>query len=205
VDRFYELLGSRNWIFHESLEVDRIATILDSSSTSEEAERQLIDYYMDPDDPQFLLRPVLAFPALRKRMHLIQRARDDYLAGRHYACILVLLTVMDGFVNEFETIRRGLHAREAEELEAFDAVVGHHMGLTNAHKTFRKSKGTTSEEPVYDLYRNGILHSMLLKHDNDVVATKAWNRLFAIVDWAKAREKEQQPPKPEPSWKETAR
>lgn len=203
VDRFYDVLGSRNWIFHDSLSVDRIAAILDLSSTAEEAERQLIDYYLDPGDPQFLLRSPRAFPALRKRMHLIQRARDDYFAGRYYACVLVLLTVMDGFVNEFETIRRGLHAREAEELDAFDAVVGHHMGLTNAHKTFRKRKGSTSEEPVYDLYRNGILHGMLLNYDNEVVATKAWNRLFAIVDWAKAREKEQQPPKPEPTWKET--
>ncbi len=203
VDRFYDVLGSRNWIFHDSLSVDRIATILDGYSTPEDAERQLIEYYMDPGDPHFLLRPPRAFPSLRTRMHLIQRARDDYFAGRYYACVLVLLTVMDGFVNEFEAVRRGLHVREAEELDAFDAVVGHHMGLTNAHKTFRKMKGSTSEEPVYELYRNGILHGMLLNYNNDVVATKAWNRLFAIVDWAKAREKEQQPPQAKPTWKET--
>jgi hypothetical protein len=175
---------------------------LKSSSTPEDAERQLIDYYMDSDDPHFLVRPLRAFPALRKRMHLIQRAKDDYFAGRYYACVLVLLTVMDGFVNEFEAVRQGLHAREAEELDAFDSVVGHHMGLTNAHKTFRKSKGTTDEEPVYDLFRNGILHGILLNYDNEVVATKAWNRLFAVVDWAKAREKEQLPRKPDPTWKE---
>lgn len=202
VDRFYDVLGSRNWIFHDSLSVDRISGILDASSTPEDAERRLIEYYLDPDDPQFLLRPPRAFPALRKRMHLIEHARDDYFAGRYYACVLVLLTVMDGFVNEFDAVRRGLHAREAEKLDAFDAVVGHHMGLTNAHKTFRKSKGATSEEPIYELYRNGIIHGTLLNYDNDVVATKAWNRLFAIVDWAKARVKEQQPPKPKPTWKE---
>jgi hypothetical protein len=200
VDRFYQVLGSRNWIFHDSLSVDRMAAILDACATPDEAERRLIEYYMDPEDPQALLRPVRAFPALRKRMHLIQCARDDYFAGRYYACVLVLLTVMDGFVNEFEAVRRGLHARDAEELDAFDAVVGHHMGLMNAHKTFRKSKGATSEEPVYELYRNGIMHGTLLNYDNDIVATKAWNRLFAIVDWAKARVREQQPPKPKPTW-----
>jgi hypothetical protein len=202
VNRFYDVLGSRNWVFHDSLSIDRIASILDGSSTPDDAERRLIDYYMDPDDPQFLLRPARAFPALRRRIHLVQRARDDYFAGRYYSCVLVLLTVMDGFVNEFEAVRRGLSARTAEELDAFDAVVGHHMGLTNAHKTFRKSRGTTSDEPVYDLYRNGILHGMLLNYDNDVLATKAWNRLFAIVDWAKAREKQQRPPKPQPTWRE---
>jgi hypothetical protein len=53
---------------------------------------------------------------------------------------------------------------------------------------------------LYELYRNGIIHGTLLNYDNDVVATKAWNRLFAVVDWAKARTKEQQPPRAEPTW-----
>src|SRR5262249_15562979 len=120
------------------------------------------------------------------------------------ATVHVLLSVMDGFVNEFESVRRGLHARETEDLNAWDSVVGHHMGLTSAHRTFTKSKGATSEEPVCELYRNGIVHGMLLDYDNDVVATKAWNRLFAVMDWAKAREKEQEPAKPQPTWREVA-
>jgi hypothetical protein len=53
---------------------------------------------------------------------------------------------------------------------------------------------------LYELYRNGIIHGTLLNYDNDVVATRAWNRLFAVVDWAKARTKEQQPPRAEPTW-----
>jgi hypothetical protein len=114
----------------------------------------------------------------------------------------VLLSVMDGFVNEFESARRGLHTREAEELDARDSVVGHHMGLTRAHATFTRRKGATSDEPVYELYRHGIVHGTILSYDNDVVATKAWNRLFAVTDWAKAKVKEQQPPKREPTWRE---
>ncbi|MFG2915618.1 hypothetical protein ACGF0D_22370 [Kitasatospora sp. NPDC048298] len=52
---------------------------------------------------------------------------------------------------------------------------------------------------MYELYRNGIVHGSILNFDNIVVATKAWNRLFAVADWARAREKEQQPPPPKPS------
>lgn len=203
VDRFYEVLGERNWVFHEHLSVDRIAEILDSSSTPDEAERKLIDYYLDrEDDPQFLLRPTRGFAALRRRMPLIEHAYEDYFAGRYYSTVLVLLAVMDGFVNEFESVRRGLHARRAEEMDAFDSVVAHHLGLSRAHQTFRRMKGATSDEPVHDLYRNGIVHGTLTNFGNVIVATKAWNRLFAVIDWAKAREEESRPPTPEPGLRE---
>src|SRR6266511_2693643 len=202
VDKFYAVLGPRHWIYHDSLPVEEMADLLTTSTDPADAERRLIEYYKNPETLNFLTHRLRGHTALRKRMHLIVRARDDYFAERYYATIHVLLSVMDGFVNEFETVRRGLHAREAEELDAFDSVVGHHMGLTKAHETFRRRKGTTSSEPVYELYRNGIVHGTLLNYDNDVIATKAWNRLFAIADWGRAREKEQQPPRKEPTWRE---
>jgi hypothetical protein len=202
VDKFYATLGPRNWVFHDTLNVQDIADLLAASADPPDAESRLIAYYRGLDNLHFLVRGLGALEALRKRRHLVQRAYDDYMAERYYACIHVLLSVMDGFVNEFEAVRRGLHAREAEELDAFDSVVGHHMGLTRAHATFRSRKGTTSSEPVFELHRNGIVHGTLLNYDNDVVATKAWNRLFALVDWAKSRLKEQKPPPEQPSWKE---
>lgn len=206
VDQFYMVLGPKNWIFHERLSVQEVADLLSASADAAEAERRLIDYYKNPENLHFLILGLNRFEALRRRRHLLWRARDGFLAGRYYACIHVLLSVMDGFVNEFETVRRGLHAREAEELDAWNSVVGHHMGLTRAHATFRRSKGATSSDPVYELYRHGIVHGTLLNYDNDVVAAKAWNRLFAVVDWTIAREREQQPPSPaQPTWRELFR
>jgi hypothetical protein len=53
--------------------------------------------------------------------------------------VLTLLSVMDGFVNDVDHgERRGLHARDADEMGAWDSVVGHHMGLTHAHLSFTK-------------------------------------------------------------------
>lgn len=202
VDKFYAVLGPRHWIFHDNLPVEEIADLLTASSGPAEAERRLIDYYKTPETLDSLTLRLRGHTAMRKRAHLVTRARDDYLAGRYYACIHVLLSVMDGFVNEFESARRGLHAREAEELDAFDSVVGHHMGLAKAHEAFRRRKGATSSEPVYELYRNGIVHGTLLNYDNEVVATKAWNMLLAVADWARARAKEQQPSRVEPTWRE---
>ena len=41
---------------------------------------------------------------------------------------------------------------------------------------------------------------MLVNYDNVVVATKAWNRLFAVADWATSLERKSKPKEPEPSW-----
>ncbi|MGW5466119.1 hypothetical protein [Streptomyces sp. NPDC003996] len=202
VDEYYKVLGPRNWIFHDALPVEDITVLLDEHPDVEEVEAGLIALYHDSDSLRRMIAPLNQLPAMRKRMGLIHSAQADYFGERYYACIHVLLSVMDGFVNEFETVRRGLHAREAEELRAWDSVVGHHMGLTNAHRTFTKGKSATNEEPVFELYRNGIVHGSILNYDNVVVATKAWNRLFAVADWAQARIKEQQPPPEKTSWRD---
>lgn len=202
VDTFYQVLGPRNWIFHENLPVDDIAELLTSDGGPEAAEKAFIALYTDQDALALRLQMINRLPALRRRRHLIIKAHEDYATGRYYACIHLLLSVMDGFVNEFETVRRGLHARQAEDLHAWDSVVGHHMGLANAHKTFTKGKSTTNDEPVYELYRNGIVHGSLLNYDNIVVATKAWNRLFAVVDWANATLKEKTPPPSRPTMRQ---
>ncbi len=120
-----------------------------------------------------MIMPLNRFPAMQSRMDLIEKARVDYQEGRFYSTVLVLLTVMDGFVNELDAHRRrGLHAREPDELNAWDSVVGHHLGLAHAHKTFTKTTSKTSSEPVFELHRHGILHGTLLNYDNPVVAAK---------------------------------
>ena len=201
VDRFYSLLGSRNWILHDSLSLDTIEAALDLSP--DEAEAAFIRHYKDREALAFQIRMLNRFPDLQARMPLIDCARRDYEEGRYYSTVLVLISVMDGFVNDVETgHRRGLHTREPDEMAAWDSVVGHHLGLRNAHRTFTKTFRKRSSDEVYELYRNGIVHGMLTNFDNEVVATKAWNRLFAVADWATAREKVNQEPEPEPTWRE---
>jgi hypothetical protein len=45
---------------------------------------------------------------------------------------------------------------------------------------------------------------MLTNFDNDIVAAKAWNRLFAVCDWVTSRQKQKAEAKPRPSWREIA-
>ena len=59
VDRFYDRLGPRNWIFHDSLNVSAVEAILDQTNNCEEAEQRLIEIYRDEDYLNFWDSPAV--------------------------------------------------------------------------------------------------------------------------------------------------
>jgi hypothetical protein len=201
VDAFYGLLSDRHWIFHDAMNMEEMAAVVGLSDV-DAAEAALIDYYRQPDTLHYMVLGLTSLEAFANRRHMIDAALADYQADRYYATVLVLLTVMDGFVNEFENVRRGLHARDAEDMSAWDSVVGHHKGLSHAHRTFTKTFSVTNADSITELYRNGIVHGTLTNFDNVVVATKAWNRLFAVADWARSRERASIPKEKPPRFRE---
>lgn len=190
-------------MFHDDLNLERMAALVEDEVTADSAEQGLVAYYQEPDTLTFMTRRLAGQSHLRPRMHLIERALADYYAVRFYATTLVLLTVMDGFVNDVENRRKGLQARGTDEMAGWDSVVGHHLGLSHAHRSFINSTGATTEEEVFELSRHGIVHGTILHYDNPIVATKAWNRLFAVVDWARSLARRDQPPPPKLSFRET--
>lgn len=198
VERFYKLLGERHWVFHDSLKLDPLVSAL-STEDPDTAESALIAQYQDADRMKWVLMQTKNVREMRPRAELIDAAYRDYQKGRYYAVVLVLLTVMDGFVNDVGQQRRGLHTRDGEELVAWDSVTAHHQGLASTQASFTKSFNKTSADPVFELYRNGIVHGNLTNYDNLVVASKAWNRLFAVIDWAQALDKAKVPATPTPS------
>ena len=206
VDRFYERLGPRHWIYHEWLNPETVEEVLSQTKTGEEAEQRLIELYRDKVKAGFWTRRLQSVDGLRERFHQIERAREHYEADRFDSTVLHLITVMDGFVNDFDPgRRRGLSARKPEEMVAWDSVVGHHMGLTHALKTYDKTIKKRKDEEVWELHRHGIVHGTITRFDNVVVATKAWNMLFAVVDWAEATTKSRQPEEPVRTIEELAR
>lgn len=203
VDDFYERLGERNWIFHDILNVEKIKRLLAETSDAESAEQGLIELYRDEEATKFWIMRLQAQDGLRQRLHQIRRARDHYDAGEFDSCTLQLIAVVDGFVNDFEPeARKGLHTRNPDEMAAWDSVVGHHMGLTHVMKTFTKTIKKRVDDEVFELYRHGIVHGAVVRFDNVVVATKAWNLLFAVSDWATATRKAAEPKEPEPTLSE---
>jgi len=203
VDKFYGILGKRNWVFTDDLNLPAIEHVVDTDDAGT-AETRLISYYKEDSRIAFPLRRLHRFDAMRPRIGLLQKALTDYEAGRYYSTVLVVLSVMDGFVNDLDTAaRQGLHARPAEDMVAWDSVAGHHLGLSHAHQSFLKGFYKTDDTGVTELFRNGIMHGTLVSFDNDVVATKAWNRLFAVADWADSRARQAKPVEPTPTLRES--
>ena len=191
VDRFYELIGSRHWVFTDMLPLSQIMDLTTEVDDPEDFEARFIEIMRDRLAGKNWQIGLYAFEGLRARMNQLRRAREHFLAAQYDSCTLQILSAMDGFVNDFQPdVRQGLHAREADEMVAWDSVVGHHLGLTNALKPFRKSFKKRHDNEVFEVYRNGIVHGTVVNFDNAVVATKAWNLLYAVIDWAKATEKD---------------
>ncbi|PXX61796.1 hypothetical protein DFR70_108354 [Nocardia tenerifensis] len=203
VDQFYECLGARNWVFHDSLSLDRVEALLSETSDAASAEERLIDLYRDEEITQWWLSQIRKLDGMKHRWHQVERAREHYHAGQFDSCALHLIAVMDGFVNDFEPdVRKGLVSRDPEGMTVWDSIVGHHLGLTHVLKTFGKTFKKRIDHEVFDLFRHGIVHGSVVNFNNVVVATKAWNMLFAVADWSVATAKASKPVESKPSWGE---
>jgi hypothetical protein len=173
--------------------------------TPEEAESRLIAYCHDERNLTFLIQRLRRFDAMRCRFDLLAKAQAVYGDGRYYAVAHVLISVMDGFVNDLvPSERRNLSARDPEELVGWDTVTAHHMGLSHAHGAYTKTFRATHTSEVVDLHRHGIVHGTVINYDNVTVATKAWNMLFAVADWADAEISPPSPKPANPTWRQIA-
>ena len=157
IDEFYALLGPRHWVFHGQLNPEDIGPLL--KLPVEEAERALIGLYRDHDWLDLWVRRIGRNP-MGPWQSLLDTALEDYRAERYLPSVQLLLSVMDGFVNGVEQgVRIGLHAREPEDMQAWDSVIGHHQGLTNVMPVFRRDVKRLITEPIYELHRNGIWYT----------------------------------------------
>ena len=204
MDRFYERLGPRNWIFHDTLSLSGVESFLNETEEPEDSERRLVELYRDEQSLRIKLLRLRSVDGWSERFHMIERARKHYESDEFDSCVLHLIAVMDGFVNDFDPgKRKGLASREPDTMVAWDSMVGHHMGLTNVLKTFTKTVKKRKDDPVVEIYRHGIVHGMVLRFDNVIVATKAWNMLFAVADWAEATKRSRTPAPEKPTFRET--
>jgi len=202
IDKFDDLFSGIGWIAYEKMntEIIREAVAKGESGDIEGAQADLARHY-DPERVKFELKRMAKIKSFNARMPLARKALIDYKEERYYACVPVVLALLDGMINEVYQKklkkRCGFFAENANLL-AWDSVAAHSKGLNELAKTFRSGRYTTTTNKIDVPYRNGILHGMDLGYDNKIVAAKTWAALFAASEWViKAENDSLAPPKPE--------
>jgi hypothetical protein len=210
-DQFNRLFTDRGWILYEGLnwEVAKKAVAEAKSHGVAAGEAVLLEYF-DADAVDSELKSLYAVAAFRPRMPLAELAAEDYRQERYHACIPVVLALLDGLVNEVHqkvhNTRRGLSSAGVN-LEAWDSIAGHSLGLARLVKLFQTGRRRTTTEPITVPFRNGIVHGIDLGYANREVAAKTWAALFATKEWAVRAETGQlgEPPvKPKPTLQSSA-
>ena len=187
-DNFNEIFSKLGWVAYESISLDVMATAVNIYATKgkEVAETCLADTY----DKDTIRRGLMSFSGhkhFKKRLRLLRLAEIDYLEGRYHACVPLLLSLLDGVVDDTSG-HVGFFAK-GSNLEVQDSIAAHETGLTVLAKIMTKSAKKTNESPCNILYRHGILHGKELAFDNKIVAAKCWAAFFAARNWAESYEK----------------
>lgn len=202
-DKFNELFSTQGWIVYESMSVEVIKNAIHLHETSglDAADAYLADTY-DEDTLSWGIMRFTSHIEFRRRMRLANLAKIDYLERRYHACVPLLLSLLDGIVNDVS--KHVSFFASNTNLTAWDCIAAHETGLQSLAELLNKGRNKTSEESITVPYRNGILHGRDLAFDNKIVAAKCWAALFAIRDWASALQdgKKEAPHKKELSWKE---
>jgi len=202
-DRFNELFSQHGWIAYESMNLDVMKAAIDLHES--EGLLRAEEYLADSYDEETLRWGILRFNGnndFRKRIRLVELAQEDYLSGRYHACVPLLLSLLDGLVNDVSK-HVGFFA-ENIDLTAWDCIAAHETGLQTLASLLTEGRNKTNKDSISIPYRNGILHGRELAFDNKVVAAKCWAALFAARDWAGALDDGKKEPKPKQkvSWKQ---
>jgi len=182
-DKFNEHFLERGWIAHESINFTAMKTAVELAEKGrlDEAEQVIIDAY--DENLELSIKMIQWMEEIKPRNELLQLAYDDYLAGRFHSCILMLFTIIDGFVADTKEIDGNkCFFAEGEEIYAWDSIAAHKTGLTELRKLLYQNRGKTTTDEIEIPYRNGILHGRDLNYANKKVAIKLWATLFALKD-----------------------
>lgn len=206
-DEFNTTFAQRGWIMHSSMDHGLAIQALELAKAGKlgEAESVLVEMH----DEDYLRRSILRvshLEAFKPRVPLLEAALQDHLAERYHASVPVLLLLLDGAVGH--ALRdKGFFAKGAD-LNAWDSIEAHDLGLGALVKTMTAMRQTTRTEPISIPYRHGIMHGMDLGYANRAVSTKAFAALIAaseLVRKIEAGEREAPPPQAEPTLHEVLR
>lgn len=198
-DRFVDELGEHGWVIHDNLSLDVASEAVEFAENGdfEAAEAHLVAYY-DRSTIDVNLIQMKSLDSFKPRYMLARKAATDYEEERYHACVPVILALLDGLVQQVHIDQFGEAqnaSAEDTELMAWDSLAGHSRSLNKFLEIFQQNRIKTRTERIEKPFRHGIMHGVDLGYDNELVAAKSWNALFAVGEWAKkAEEGKLEPP-----------
>lgn len=205
-DEFNTFFADKGWIAYETFSFTTMQKAVDlmKQGDAEAAENVILYYYKDIKTMRMMIASRgSAVKAYIPRKQLALYALDEYENCRYYACIPLLLMIIDGLVNDISK-EAGFFA-EKTDVTSWDSIAGHYTGLTKLKSLYNESRKKTNTDEIKIPYRNGILHGRDLNYNNIYVAAKCWGCLAAVLDWGMdiANGKKNEPPQePEKTFKE---
>lgn len=199
-DEFNTAFGDKGWIAYESFSIPVMKKAIELFNQGDEiaAENEIIDYYNADNIRMMIIGRLSLVEEYIPRKQLALYALEEYEAKHYYACVPLLLMIIDGIVNDISK-EAGFFA-EKTDVTSWDSIAGHYTGLTHLKTIYNKSRKKTNTEEIFMPYRNGILHGRDLNYNNIYVAAKCWCCLAAVLDWGKdiANGKKEAPPPEKP-------
>lgn len=201
-DKFNDFFSSRGWIAYESMDPEIMRRCVDLAKVKKVSEAEdFLTSYFDKENVKVKISMMGGCKEIVIRSHIINSAYEDYIAGRYYACVPVLLLIIDGIVNDVAASQKGFFVKKPDVI-AWNSIAGHNKGLKSLAKLFNTSRKKTNNDPLSIPFRNGIMHGRDINYGNMIVSAKLWSCLFAISDWAKSLKRENKEEEKH-SWKET--
>lgn len=200
-DKFNAHFEEMGWIAYENMDFQMMQKAIEIAEKEdlESAETYLVNEYSKRLDQS--LENFYHFPdELNNRKYLIELAFNDYKEERYYSCILLLFTIIDGFVADCNMTEGEGFFTNNSNIYAWDSIAAHITGLDKLKNLFYQNRGNTNNDEISIPYRNGIMHGRDLNYNNKIVATKLWAALFALKDGILAMKRNgKTPPKEEES------
>lgn len=185
-DLFAQIYSPLGWVNYDRFSTDIVAKVLDMNL--EDGEIELTSYHLNPDNLRFLgyrfcTRHFNPWEAMYERA--VERAgAEDYLSA-----IPLVLSIIDGIC----TTSTGKHPFSGgADTPVFDSQTSGPGGLSEGLAILGSTRRKLDTELICMPFRHGIVHGLNPNYGSSIVAGKAFNLLWATVDYFDRRRDEAQ-------------
>ena len=182
--RFNALFRNRGWVYYTSFSPQVAKSVIDEVKAKgcDAAEQMLVNYYT-VENINWQIHRFKQVKNFRNRIWLLRKVVDDYEAERYYACVPVILAILDGIFSENNNGQAFFSEKGSSNLEVESIKSINARSLKKLHRKLNKSRRKVNSALISIPYRHGIIHGLDLTYDTKLVAAKSWAALFLVCDW----------------------